>query len=193
MRDGAVLTDVAGVKVRVRERAARDVRASVRFVGSHPMFGGVSGGFSAAAADLVSGPCAVCDDVDGADEVATFWQSLGLRVVRCSSEEHDEAMAKVSHLPYVLACVLARLGSDALARDLAGRGFRDVTRLAQFAFDVQGAVVQRNASLPSAIDALVEALLRVRDALTAADEPSLRRALELISRGDGDVGGGSGG
>src|SRR5205807_1583791 len=51
MKDGAVLTDVAGVKLPVVEAASREVREGVFFVGAHPMFGGDRGGFDASSAD----------------------------------------------------------------------------------------------------------------------------------------------
>jgi prephenate dehydrogenase len=174
MDDGADLTDVAGVKVRIAELARAQVRAGVRFVGSHPMFGGVSGGFSAASADLVAGVGAVVeDDADSAAvaRVVEFWESLSVRVVRTSADAHDRVMAKVSHLPYVLACLLAR---D--EHPLAGRGFADATRLARFSFDVQGEVARRNPHLAAAIDELVARLENAKRALS--DPETLRAVLE---------------
>lgn len=174
MDDGAILTDVAGVKVRIVELARERVRRGVRFVGSHPMFGGVSGGFSAASAELVSGVGAVVeDDADPSaiEAVIAFWESLSVRVVRTTADEHDRAMAKVSHLPYVLACLLAR---D--EHPLAGRGFADATRLARFSFDVQGEVARRNPHLGEAIDDLIARLEKAKVSL--ADPETLRAVLE---------------
>jgi prephenate dehydrogenase len=174
MADGGILTDVAGVKVRIAELARERVRSGVRFVGSHPMFGGVSGGFSAASAALVSGVGAVIeDDADptAVTRVVELWESLSVRVVRTTADAHDRAMAKVSHLPYLLACLLSQ---D--AHPLAGRGFADATRLARFSFEVQGEVARRNPHLPAAIDDLVARLESAKRALSDAE--SLRAVLE---------------
>lgn len=182
MSDGAILTDVAGVKRAVLE-AARAVRPGVRFVGAHPMFGGERGGFGASRADVfVGGTVAVCDD--GADEraiarVVALYESLGSKVVRCTADEHDAAVAKISHLPYVLAHAAfdaSNVAHDALARTLAGPGFRSATRLSGFAFDVQGEVALRNPHLPAAIDALIERLQAVKASLGDPDEA--RRVLQ---------------
>ncbi|MGZ3452649.1 MAG: prephenate dehydrogenase, partial [Polyangiales bacterium] len=173
MADGAILTDVAGVKVRIAELARAHVRPGVRFVGSHPMFGGASGGFSAASAELVSGVGAVVEDDADPEAIATvtkFWEDLGVRVLRSTADAHDAAMAKISHLPYLLACLLAR--DD---HPLAGRGFTDATRLARFSFEVQGEVARRNPHLGEAIDELIARLERAKRAL--GDPEALREVL----------------
>ena len=43
---------------------------------------------------------------------------------------HDAALARTSHLPYVIARALARVGGAAAKRRLAGPGFASATRLA---------------------------------------------------------------
>jgi prephenate dehydrogenase len=188
--DGAVLTDVGGAKERVVAEARAAVRPGVRFVGAHPMFGG-HGGYAAATADRwKGGTVAVCTDGDGAavDEVASFHAALGATVVRCRAEDHDQAVAMVSHLPYLVASALASAAREAgpLAVRLAGPGLKDTTRLASFAFDIQGEVARRNRHLPDAarrlerhlsqlLAAVVESPQAAREALEAA-----RRAREEI-------------
>jgi prephenate dehydrogenase len=179
--DGAVLSDVGGAKERVVARAASDVRAGVAFVGAHPMFGG-HGGYSGARADLWrGGTVAVCTDgaPEAVERVAGFHDALGARVVRCRAAEHDAAVAMVSHLPYLLASALAVAAREAgpLAALLAGPGLRDMTRLAQFPFDIQGEVARRNARLPEAAERLSTHLDRILEAIAASPDAA-RRALE---------------
>jgi prephenate dehydrogenase len=179
--DGAVLTDVGGAKERVVAEARAAVRPGVRFVGAHPMFGG-HGGYAAATADRwKGGTVAVCTDGDPAavDEVAGFHAALGATVVRCAAAEHDAAVAMVSHLPYLLASALSAAAKEAgpLAARLAGPGLKDTTRLASFAFDIQGEVARRNAHLPDAAHRLERHLTRLLDAIAESPEAA-RRALE---------------
>ncbi len=56
----------------------------------------------------------------------------GASVVRLSPEEHDLAVARTSHLPHLLAVLVAGRLADAPAEHLAlsGQGVRDVTRIA---------------------------------------------------------------
>lgn len=167
LRDGAILTDVGGVKVSVL-RAAAAVRQGVSFVGAHPMFGGERGGFDRVVR-FAGGAVAVCEDSGDTvaiEAVVALFSSLGCRIVRCTADAHDAAVALVSHLPYVAAhALLDTAAGDPLAAALAGPGFADATRLAGFAFEVQGEVARRNGHLPGAIDALIEKLRAVRDAL----------------------------
>ncbi len=182
MRDGAVLTDVGGAKERVVAFARADVRPGVSFVGAHPMFGG-RGGYEAARADRwKGGTVAVCTDgapAEAVERVAALHAALGAEVARCGAAEHDAAVALVSHLPYLVASALSVAVREAgpLAAQLAGPGLNDMTRLAGFAFDIQGEVARRNAHLPGAARRLERHLARILAAI--ADSPeAARSALE---------------
>jgi len=85
----------------------------------------------------------------------------------------------VSHLPYLLASALAVAVREAgpLAARLAGPGLQDMTRLAQFPFDIQGEVARRNARLPEAAERLSSHLARVLAAVSSSPEAA-REALE---------------
>lgn len=181
MRDGAVLTDVGGAKESVVAKARERVRPGVAFVGAHPMFGG-HGGYDGASGDKwIGGTVAVC--TDGAPEpierVAAFHAALGARVQRCTAAEHDAAVAMVSHLPYLVAAALASASREAgpLAMSLAGPGLRDMTRLAQFPFDVQGEVARRNGHLDGAATRLERHLEKILVAVRESPEAA-REALE---------------
>ncbi len=182
LRDGAVLTDVGGAKERVVARARADVRPGVVFVGAHPMFGG-RGGYEAARADRwKDGTVAVCTDgapAEAVERVAALHAALGAGVALCAAAEHDAAVAMVSHLPYLVASALSVAVREAgpLAARLAGPGLNDMTRLAGFAFDIQGEVARRNDHLPEAARRLERHLARILAAI--ADSPdAARSALE---------------
>ncbi len=191
MKDGAVLTDVGGAKERVVARARDEVRTGVAFVGAHPMFGG-RGGYEGARADRwKGGTVAVCSD--GAGEaalarVAALHAGLGAEVAFCRAAEHDAAVAMVSHLPYLVASALSLAAREAgpLAARLAGPGLDDMTRLASFAFDIQGEVARRNAHLPEAARALSRHLGRVLAAIDESPEAA-RAALEEARAARGEL------
>lgn len=179
--DGAVLTDVGGAKERLVARAAEDVRPGVAFVGAHPMFGGF-GGYAGARADRWrGGRVAICTDAPPAavERVAAFHAALGAEVVRCTAAEHDEAVAVASHLPYLVASALAVAAREAgpLALALAGPGLKDMTRLAQFPFDVEGEASRRNARLPAAAERLAARLSKLLEAIATSPDAT-RAALE---------------
>jgi prephenate dehydrogenase len=127
-----VLTiDVAGVKGPI----CSAVPPGSRFVGTHPMAGRETSGAGAASAALFRGAAWVICPQDAADgDVATveaFVTSLGARPIRMTPEEHDEAVAMVSHLPQLLAATLITEATDhTSALDLTAGSFRDLTRVA---------------------------------------------------------------
>jgi prephenate dehydrogenase len=178
MRDGAILTDVGGVKEPIADAARRAVREGIVFVGAHPMFGGERGGFASSRADLWSGGrVAVCGDAldrGAVRRVARLHRDLGARVVFCSPAEHDAAVAAVSHLPYVVASALALAARESgpLARALAGRGFADSTRMAGFAFEVQGEAAASNRHLGEAARLFCRQFERLNRALQRRDRRS---------------------
>lgn len=134
----AWVTDVGSVKATV-VREVSPVLPPGRFVGSHPMAGSEQAGVGAARADLFEGArCAVTPAPDAlpevVDAVASLWRAVGAEVVRMSPESHDAWVARASHLPHVLAAVLAHEVLDprhpAEVGRLCATGFRDTTRVA---------------------------------------------------------------
>jgi len=133
----ATVTDVASVKAGVlRELEHRGVDLS-RYVGGHPLAGRERSGPVAARGDLFLGrPWAVCPGPkagpDRVDAVRRLALALGAVPVTMSPDDHDEAVALVSHVPQVAASLVAarlRQAPDG-AVALAGQGLRDVTRIA---------------------------------------------------------------
>jgi prephenate dehydrogenase len=140
---GATITDVGSTKARILERADAH---GLPFVGGHPMAGREASGFEAATADLfvdrpwvvVPGGAATANDVERVDWLA---MAVGARPIRMTAEDHDRAVAAISHVPLVLAAALveAIAGADAgsaprdwaTARGLAASGWADMTRLAR--------------------------------------------------------------
>jgi prephenate dehydrogenase len=134
----AVVTDVGSVKgaplAAVRLLAADHLD---RYVGSHPMAGSERSGPFAATEALFDGrPWAVTPHDTAAPEAVEVVMELarlcGATPVTFSPEEHDHAVARTSHLPHLLAAVVAGRLTDA-PRDhlaLSGQGVRDVTRIA---------------------------------------------------------------
>jgi prephenate dehydrogenase len=135
---GSVVTDVGSVKGRV----VSDLGGMVRgvggvFVGGHPMAGSDRAGIAAARSGLFRGAvCVLTPEIEdagrGVAAVEGMWSALGMRVVRMGAEEHDRAVALVSHLPHVVASGLVSTiaGVDVQAFSVSGPGLRDTTRVA---------------------------------------------------------------
>ena len=133
----SVVVDIASVKAEILSTLrSRGVDLS-RYVGTHPMAGREKSGPVAARGELfTSMPWVVCPSEEtsgGALQTArSLATDLGAVVSQFTADEHDEAVALVSHLPQVMSSLLAsRLqGTPLHALSLAGNGLRDVTRIA---------------------------------------------------------------
>jgi len=164
----AVVTDVGSVKGEPLDalRAGVDPEALTRYVGGHPMAGSEQSGPWAASAELFRGRAWAVTPHPGSDPqavrvVAGLARAAGAAVVTMSPQEHDLAVARVSHLPHVLS-VLAAAQLDGAPSDhlaLAGQGLRDVTRVAAGDPELWAQILAANA------DAVRDLLLGVRDDL----------------------------
>ncbi|MEP6667047.1 MAG: prephenate dehydrogenase [Nocardioidaceae bacterium] len=134
---GAVVTDVGSVKAKpLAALVDRGVDAR-RYVGGHPMAGSERSGPLASAPDLFDGRtwAVVARDDSLPEAVARVeWlaRTCGAVVVPMETEDHDLAVARISHLPHVVAALTAGQLSRAPEAHLAlsGQGIRDVTRIA---------------------------------------------------------------
>ena len=132
----ATFTDVASAKSFLQKQM-HEIDLADRFVGGHPMAGRERSGARGARADLFAGrPWVLCPtsyvDQDRIGEVRSLATATGAHVVAMSAAEHDEAVAKVSHVPQLVASVLASQlrGLDQAELELAGQGLRDTVRIA---------------------------------------------------------------
>lgn len=158
----ALVTDIAGVKVPVVKAGAH----LPHFVGGHPMAGGETTGPAMASSSLFHGATwvlatdgATSEDLGAVEDVV---RSLGANPILMTAAEHDAAVARISHLPHVVAAALMQLvDDDPAARALAGGGFRDLTRIAAGDSGWWSEVLASNqAEVGSAVDDLADALSR---------------------------------
>lgn len=169
------LTDAVSVKVAVADAVAR-YAPRARFVGGHPMAGTSESGWAAGAAELFVDAAWVVAADDGLDldvwrDVAELAWACGARVVPAAADEHDLAVARVSHLPHLLAAVLAAVGAggdDALPLALAAGSFADGTRVAGTRPELVLAMCEGNRdALLGAVDDALGRLGAMRGALAS--------------------------
>lgn len=136
LRPGAVVTDVGSTKAHVCRDCAAVLPEHAVFIGSHPMAGSEKSGMDYADADLFQGRVCIVTPAQQPqtviETVVRFWQCVGMQVVTLSPEEHDSAVAHVSHLPHFIASALAAHLHTAHPQwaALSGNGLRDTTRIA---------------------------------------------------------------
>lgn len=169
-----LITDVVSVKEEVARVVAQH-HPDARYVGGHPMAGTAYSGWSATDPELFTGAMWMVtthDDTDADDwlTVADIARSAGSFVVPAANDAHDRAAAAISHNPHLTAAVTAAVGAgeSRLPLRLAAGSFRDGTRVAGTAPQLQRAMLEANpvallSTLSETIDRLVSARDRLRD------------------------------
>ena len=133
--DDTLVTDVGSTKHDLVSRIA-----DPRFVGGHPIAGAETAGVEHARADLFQGAVWYLTPHEQSggllyERLHRFVVDVGARPVAVDAETHDRLVAVFSHLPHVLANVLAsqaaaRLSEHGEALRQVGPSFRDMTRVA---------------------------------------------------------------
>jgi prephenate dehydrogenase len=172
---GCAVTDVGSTK--------QDLLAQVedpRFIGGHPVAGAETAGVAHARADLFQGavwyltPHARSEGLLY-ERLHRFVVDVGARPVAVAPETHDRLVAVFSHLPHVLANVLAsqaagRLLDHGEALRQVGPSFRDMTRVAGANTQMWSDIYRANrGAIVEEIRAFRRELERVEELLGAGD------------------------
>lgn len=182
-----LITDVGSVKGFVATEVAPILEgAGLTFIGSHPMAGGERAGFEAARADLFEGAaCVLTPHAASLPRLRAFWEALGCRLFVMKPQEHDEAVARISHLPHAVASILtlAALAEAEATAALAGNGLRDSTRIAAGDAALWTEILLENRQpVLSALETMQHQLADFLEALRAGEAERLHERLEEARR-----------
>jgi prephenate dehydrogenase len=193
LHPAATVTDVASVKSEIQQRVAELSGKSLRYVGSHPMAGRERGGPDSARADLFfTRPWVITPDFltspDAVEQVRNLAIQIGALPLAMSAEEHDRAVALVSHLPQLVASALAaRLESgEESYLNLTGQGLRDTARIASSDSSLWLQILSQNSNeIAPLLSALRQDLEDLEKAFSNLDESgSLAKIHNLLERGN---------
>lgn len=171
----ALITDVGSTKQRIVRCAKEFPAGGALFLGGHPLAGKEHSGFEHADPELFRNACyavvpvseAAMEDARGKAFVRLIG-SLGARPCVTDAGSHDLAMAYLSHLPQLLSTGLAgmvaeKAGEGGLPLQLAGSGFRDLTRLAESPYSMWRDICLTNLqNIQAALDAMIQKLDNIK-------------------------------
>jgi prephenate dehydrogenase len=174
--ENVLVTDTGSTKRAILNLARDLFREGKLFLGGHPLTGKEQSGIEHADPDLFEGTryvLAPMREPDLEDARAKAFQDLlrgiGAEPVVIDAEEHDRALAFLSHFPQLLSTALAALVADtspALPLELAAGGFRDMTRLAESPYSIWHDVWLTNAdNVRSALDTFILRLQAMKEHL----------------------------
>jgi len=126
---------------------------------------------------LTPEPFTPADKVSQLSELLTL---IGARVIIMQPREHDEAVAKISHLPHLMAAsIIHNLEDNLFALSLAGGGLRDTTRTASSDPALwEDILLYNSASLVPEIKRIIKYLTDCAQALADGHGDALRSFLD---------------
>lgn len=179
----ALVTDACSTKLRISESATGlfPGDGGPLFLGGHPMAGRELSGIAHADADLFRNTTyALIGEGSTPREprIAAFLkllEKIGARPLWLGAQQHDYAVALVSHLPQLAAIALGaflydRLDENGLPITLAGPGLRDSLRLSGSPYSIWRDIVLTNQEyLSAALDLFGRRLEDLREKLASRD------------------------
>ncbi len=145
--------DLGSTKEKISLSIPSDIRH--HFVAAHPMTGTEKFGPTAAIEDLYRDKVVVLCDMDKSgkyqDDLAKkLFSDIGMNIVCMDAKEHDRHAAFISHMPHALSFALANSVMKQEASksiiDLAGGGFRDMSRIAKSSPNMWEDIFRQNKS-----------------------------------------------
>ncbi len=181
-----LVTDVGSVKRVPHQQISKILHGRTQsFIGSHPMAGSERNGLAAISPTLFqNAACLLTNDEQVAPALTSaledFWKSLGCRTSWMSAADHDELVARISHLPHVIAASAARvcLKEPADAR-FGGGGLRDTTRVAAGNPPMWAEIVTENRA--ALIGPLQETIADLREILAILERGDQEQARDWLS------------
>lgn len=194
LRSNTLLIDIGSTKQDIVEAMAK-LPIGVHAVGGHPMTGKEVGGIEEADAALYQNrPFVLCASRRTTPaarlRALELVAALGAVPIEMPAQRHDQIVAGISHLPYLLsAALVATIANrvDAQADGdywkLAAGGFRDTSRLAASDVTMMGDILSTNTQAVATLLAQFRMqLAMIETLLIAGDDQRLNEALKPIRR-----------
>jgi prephenate dehydrogenase len=186
---GCVITDAGSTKEQVVTTMERLLPSTLPFVGAHPIAGTEHAGAAAAFAMLFEQRLCVLTPTAHTDaaalaQVRALWEGVGMRVELMDVVTHDQVLARVSHLPHLIAFSVmnAVLAARVAGIDLltyAGSAFADLTRVAASPVEMWRDICLSNReAVLAALTEFEQALTQLKAYVASGDGAALAAAID---------------
>lgn len=133
LANNAIILDVASSKQTICQKLSN---LSDKFIGGHPMFGTEKTGIKQSSPQLATnavfvltpGPKTAPAKIN---KLKKFISKLQMRPLIIPADQHDQAVAAISHVPYLAATALLQLADTTDKKNLAATGFQSSTRVGE--------------------------------------------------------------
>ena len=190
LRSNTLVIDIGSTKQDIVDAMA-NLPIGVNAVGGHPMTGKENGGIEESDESLYRNrPFVLCPSRRTTPaarlHALSFVETLGALPIEMDAERHDQIVAGISHLPYLLSATLVatianQAQDDAAYWELAAGGFRDTSRLAASDVTMMGDILSTNTKAVATLLAQFRMQLAMLETmLIAGDDHRLSESLQPI-------------
>ena len=189
LSSGCIITDAGSTKEQVVKTLEQIVPSTLSCVGAHPIAGTEHSGAAAAFATLFEKRLCILTPTPQTDrsalaKVRALWEGVGMRVEEMDMHTHDQVLARVSHLPHMIAFSVMNAVLDTQVTDVdllpyAGGAFSDLTRVAASPIEMWRDICTSNReALLTAIVEFEAALSQMKKAIADGDSETLSNVIE---------------
>lgn len=186
LKEGAIITDVTGVKSAIIPKINALLCGRCEFIAAHPMAGRETSGIENARSDMFCGANYIItptkqntpEAIGIAEEIG---KTLGFKEISVlSPEKHDEMIGYLSQLTHCIAVALM-LCKDACGLErYTGDSFRDLTRIAKINDAMWSELFFANKDeLLSQMELFEESFKKLKSAISDRDGEELRKMMRL--------------
>ena len=182
-KDGAIITDICGVKSWVEKRIYRGQR-NFRYVGCHPMAGKEVSKIQNACEDLFDNASMVIThckktDAQAVETIKYLTKEMGFkRIVECTADVHDRKVAYTSQLAHIVSNAYVKNDEMDSCIGFTGGSFQDMTRIAGVDEEVWASLYLKNTKyLEEDIASIISSLEQIKSAIASGGKTALKKVL----------------
>ena len=184
IKQGALLTDVTGVKRKIIDEINAILRPDLEFIACHPMAGREYKGIAYAdcsqfeQANFIIVPTENNSEkaINTAKEIAKLLKFKNVSTLNC--DEHDRIIGLVSQLCHVIAISIMNISDNPKLVDYTGDSFRDLTRIANINENLWPELfIYNKDNLMEEINSLIGQMSIMRDLIDAEDIEAMKQLM----------------
>lgn len=185
VKPGCIVTDVCSVKESLQTKWDA-LQSKGIYIGGHPMTGKEKGGYENSDPILFENAIYILTGelarTPSSQKLIDLLSAIGAKIKFLDASLHDTIVANVSHLPQVVAVSLvnsALSGDQAVFKDFAAGGFRDLTRIASSDFLIWEQIIRKNRiHILTALTKFQKTIADISTSIEKEDFSSLKLAFE---------------
>ena len=186
IKDGAIITDVTGVKESIVSIVQNKLGTRVEFIAAHPMAGKeVSGVENADEKIFENANYIITPTEKNTDKGIAFAEEIGKilkfrKISYLTVKEHDEMIAFLSQLTHCIAVSLMTCKNSKELVNYTGDSFRDLTRIANINENMWTELFMMNKeALLKEMDSFINCITHLRDYISEGDEEKIKNMMRL--------------